>query len=430
MPSRAANLLRQLVAERSPIERLKQQQLDRLQTLVHDSYEHTVAYRCLMQRAGVRPDSILSLSDIERLPIVNKQDLLEFTEEQRTSRLFKYHQRARRIFTSGSTGVPYEFDIDAAYDRWRKAQYLRPYITTGRRPLHKVLRFTALTGDRQYSAPPWNPFRERLMPCTSPTSEQISALMQLRPAIVQGYPSALRCLAFELRSGGIRTPYVRIVYTDSELLTPDTRALIGRAFGAPVLDIYGSFETDNMAYQCSAESTYHVAIDSVIAESTVDDDPVIDCDGDLVVTVLHNRVTPFIRYNLQDQVRLLRSECGCGRTFPMMAIVAGRRDDLIVCSDGSRRSPMSMLDRLDQFGDLVREYQIAQTGLGDFTVHVVPKRILSADDEARIRDAVRFDTTDSTVTIKTHRRLARTEAQKLKAFVNEMRPAHGNDHGN
>ena len=58
MPIRALHLVRQLAAERKRPGLLQRAQLGKLRRLVHESYEHTVAYRCLMQRAGVLPEEI------------------------------------------------------------------------------------------------------------------------------------------------------------------------------------------------------------------------------------------------------------------------------------------------------------------------------------------------------------------------------------
>ena len=430
MPIRAMHLASQLAAQWTSPEALERRQLTLLQDLVHTSYAQTTAWRCLMQRATVHPDDIKTLQDIERLPVVYKEDLLEFSEGERTNRRVAGAGHGVRITTSGSTGAPFEFDIERKYDKWRKAQYLRPYVTNGRRPWHTVLRFTTLLDDSPAGRSRWRPFPERQIDCMSSVSSQISELRERRPIFVQGYPSVLRCLAFELLARRTETPYVRTVFTDSELLTPDTRALIEKAFNAPVLDVFGSFETDNIAYQCSRDSDYHVTTDSVIAEVIDAGEPVSDGDGDLVVTVLRSRMTPFIRYNLRDQVRLLESSCDCGRQFPLMKIVAGRSVDLVVCRDGTRESPMSMTYSMVQFSDFIREYQIAQNDVDRFTVRLVPASPITDAEEHRIIEAIKTHYPDATVTVQPVQKLTRTTAAKLKAFVSEMPATGGTGNGN
>ena len=430
MPIRALHLANQLAAQWKPPGIIEKRQLSLLQELVHASYANTTAWRCLMQRAGVRPDDIKTLKDIERLPVVGKEDLLEFSRDERTNSTAGGAEHATSIATSGSSGAPYEFDVERPYDLWRKAQYLRPYVTNGRRPWHNMLRLTALTENGPPGRHLWRPFPERRVHCTSDISLQIAELCDRRPTFVQGYPSALRCLAFELVARGIETPYVRTVFTDSELLTPDTRILIEQAFGAPVLDIFGTFETDNIGYQCSRDSDYHVTTDSVIAEVHSDGGPVVNQDGDLVVTVLRGRMTPYIRYNLRDQVRLLPSSCACGRRFPLMKIVAGRSVDMVMLRDGKHESPMSMTYSMIQFFDFVREYQIIQNDIDRFTVRIVPSIAITDSEKSRILDTIQAHHPDAAFTIEPVRELPRTRAAKLKAFVNEIPAARRNEHGN
>jgi phenylacetate-CoA ligase len=430
MPIRALHLVRQLAAERKPPALLQEVQLDKLRRLVHESYEHTVAYRCLMQRAGVLPEKIKTLQDIERLPVICKGDLLEFTEQERTNQRRSAGRRLLRVATSGSSGKPFEFVIDGEYDSWRKAQYLRPYVSNGRRPWHRVLRLTAIADQSNSGGSRFSPYRELRIACTAPIEDQLKALQTFRPSTMQGYPSALRCLAFEINLRKISTPYVRTVFTDSELLTPDSRSLIEAAFSAPVLDIFGTFETDNILYQCSRSSDYHVAVDSIIPEIIQDGIQVREGKGELVATVLNNLTSPFIRYNLEDVVGHVTSPCDCHRTFPLISILAGRADDLVQTASGQRRSPLSFLWRFDSFSDLLREYQIVQMAIDQFEVKVVPLRALTDAEKSRIRDAITADYPDACVNVVAQLALPRSPAEKLKAFVCKVPPMVRGKYGN
>ena len=143
MPKRAFHLASQLAAQWASPEALEKRQLALLQELVQASYTQTTAWRCLFQRARVHPDDIKTLQDIERLPVVCKADLLEFNEDERTNYSVAGAKHAERIMTSGSSGTPFEFNVERTYNKWRKAQYLRPYVANGRKPWHKRKKETA-----------------------------------------------------------------------------------------------------------------------------------------------------------------------------------------------------------------------------------------------------------------------------------------------
>lgn len=427
MPRRIVNLGRQLIAEHRPLRSLERLQLRRLQALVHEAYRNTTFYRTLMQRAGVKPGQIRALEDLRRLPIITKEDFREFSPQEcaNQQRLARYG--GETVATSGSSGEPFEFMVDGIGSAWRKAQYLRPYVTNGRRPWHRTLRLTAVRVGEEPGGSGVRFFRERKAACTSPVARQVDWLLESRPHILQGYPSALRAMALEIRRREIPPPPLTGLFTDSEMLTVGTRNIIEEAFASRVLDVFGAFETDNMAYQCQRARDHHVAVDSVIAEVIRDGDQIESGEGDLVTTVLNNLATPFIRYRLGDRVSPVRDACPCGRTFPLIRIEAGRSDDRVVAPDGSLRSPMSFLWRFDSLSELVLEYQVVQQSPAEFLVRIVPARALSPADEQRIREVIRKDFPAASVRIEQMTSIPRTPAQKLMAFVNEIPPGNRSD---
>jgi phenylacetate-CoA ligase len=52
--------------------------------------------------------------------------------------------------------------------------------------------------------------------------------------------------------------------------------------------------------------------------------------GELVLTTLTKQAQPVMRYRTGDLTRLLPGDCPCGRTFPRMARLTGRVDDMLV----------------------------------------------------------------------------------------------------
>ncbi|GFO66547.1 hypothetical protein GMLC_01260 [Geomonas limicola] len=57
-------------------------------------------------------------------------------------------------------------------------------------------------------------------------------------------------------------------------------------------------------------------------------------EGEVVVTELHAKAVPFVRYRLGDRGILLPSGCSCGRNLPLLKISAGRKDDYIRTPEG------------------------------------------------------------------------------------------------
>jgi phenylacetate-CoA ligase len=367
---------------------LMERQTRQLRSLVRQAQERVPFYRDLYAARGIPPQSVNALADLQSLPVVDKA-MLRAAGAATVS--LDAPAETVAINTSGSSGEPFRFQIDHRYDQWRKAQYLRPYLSAGQRLRDKVFRLTG----RPKRQLPWfsklGVLREWRIHSAAEPAHIIEAWRQIRPDILQGWPSALRSLANHcIESGQPLLPAPRLVFTDSELMLPDTRTLLERAFGSSPIDIFGTFESDNIAYQCPFRNGYHVAIDSVVLEIVRDGKPVpIGEDGEMVVTALRNRTTPFIRYNLKDIGRLSAQPCPCGLPFPLLAVVEGRVTDLAVLPDGRRCTPQGIFARMNSLSDTVRHYQLRQAASGDFEFLIVPARNLSNLEQQEIIDAVR-----------------------------------------
>lgn len=358
-----------------------------LRALVRHAASRVPFYRDLYAAHGVDAAAFNGLSDLPALPVVDKAML-----RNAGAAAVSIDAPLDRVTvcTSGSTGEPFEFPIDRSYDQWRKAQYLRPYLSNGRRLVDTVLRLTAFPTRRS----PWfsrlGLLRERQYGCGTEPARIVGEWRAWKPQVLQGYPSALLSLAHHcLERGELLEPRPQRVFADSELLTNRTRSFLERTFGVPVIDVFGSYETDNIAYQCEAGSGYHVAIDCVMLEIVRDGKPVPPGEeGELVVTVLANRTHPFIRYNLRDTARLSVEHCSCGRTFPVLSGISGRADDFILLGDGRRRTAIDVLGRIDRFARAIWQYQLRQVEIGRFELLIVPSaRHADADAEDIARAA-------------------------------------------
>jgi phenylacetate-CoA ligase len=105
----------------------------------------------------------------------------------------------------------------------------------------------------------------------------------------------------------------------------------------------------------------------------VDDagEPVLQGEaGEIVITHLDNRAMPFIRYRTGDVGRLLDARCACGRGLQVMDVVAGRRTDHLVATDGTVKHALSLIYVLREI-DSVRQFQIHQDCNRDVRIDVV-----------------------------------------------------------
>jgi phenylacetate-CoA ligase len=416
---KALYLRRMLASARRTPAQLAFRQRRLLEKLVRSAAMHVPLYRQLFAARGIDARGFRFERDFQRLPVVDKTQLRAAGASARSA--LRAHA-AVRISTSGSSGEPFEFLIDPAYDQWRKAQYLRPYLQLGRRWGDSVLRLTSAPRDARPLFGRLRALRETALSCGAEPGLVEASWQRLAPQILQGYPSSLRALAHHCLERGRRLePAPRLVFTDSELLLPDTRALLEQQFAAPVLDIFGTFETDNIGFECRHRAGFHITTDSVLLEILRDGVPVPDGEeGEIVVTVLHNRTSPFIRYNLRDLARLAPRPCACGLPFPLLTGLQGRANDLLLLEDGAERSAMHVFRGLRAFTHLLRQYQLRQLAVGRFELLVVPASPCADADLARLRALLAQNLGGGELCVRVVAAIPPGPSGKWRAFVQEL----------
>lgn len=422
-------LLWMLTAQRANAVRLRRIQNDLFRRLVAQAFRHVPFYRQYYQSLGIGSAEIRDIADITILPIIDKQMLRSVDRSERLDQRFRDQKNLIEISTSGSTGQPFKFPIDRSYDQYRKAQYIHAHLSAGRRITDQTLRFSDVNPDyRGYARPSGHGWfrhfgllREYQLFPDSQLDAQIREVDRLRPDVIHGYGSSLSLMASYAGERNIPLHSPRLIITDSELLMDDQRLIIEKGFQAPVRDIYGTFETDNIAYQCPTSDNYHIALESVILEIVKDGVPVpVGETGEVVCTVLHNHVSPLIRYSLRDMAAISPEPCGCGSPLPALRMFGGRADDYAKDSVGRSISPRSFLSRFDALADAILEYQITQPALKRFIVKVVPGLAFGESTRHCIERNMLDVFPDAEILVQTTQYLDRGRSGKLRVFVSAV----------
>lgn len=138
---------------------------------------------------------------------------------------------------------------------------------------------------------------------------------------------------------------------------PETKKAIESAWGARIFDHSGMTEIGPMSFECKEapggihviESEYIVEVIDPETGKEVPDGQV----GELVVTNLGRWGSPVIRYRTNDQVRLTRGTCACGRTFARLeGGILGRVDEMFIVR-GNNVFPTAIEAVLRRFAEIV-----------------------------------------------------------------------------
>jgi phenylacetate-CoA ligase len=148
---------------------------------------------------------------------------------------------------------------------------------------------------------------------------------------------------------------------------PQVRDRIAQAFGARVYDHTGMTEIGPLGFEChqapggvhlyEGESIVEV-IDPVTGRTLGDGET-----GELVLTNLGRWASLLIRYRTNDQVRLTRDKCACGRWFARLeGGILGRIDDMITVR-GNNVFPAGLEAVIRKFPE-VAEFRVTVVGTG------------------------------------------------------------------
>ena len=95
-----------------------------------------------------------------------------------------------------------------------------------------------------------------------------------------------------------------------------------KAFGLPIISEYGAAESGIIAFECP-KGHMHIAMEGVIVE---------EMNNEIVVTNLHLKSFPIIRYKLGDYIELAPDDfqCSCGRKHRVIRDISGRVGSSII----------------------------------------------------------------------------------------------------
>lgn len=378
---------------RATRERLVRFQTLHLKHLIAHAYRDVPYYRRLFDSHGLTPDDVRTPADLARVPLTTRAAIQQAGPEEMLARGV-VRDRLVRIRSSGSTGRPLSLHRSSAEERILGALRHRAMATFGvlRRERVAVVR-RVLASD--VGSPAWTTLARTfvhgpapaMLDCDAPPAELLRQMASLRPACINGYPGVLARLTRLLDRDALRGLGVRAVVTGGEVLTADARREIAHGFGAPVWDLYASWEFNLMAWECRETGQYHVCDDGLVLEVVRDGRPVRPGEaGTIVGTCLHSYAMPLIRYEVGDLAVRGADACACGQPFATIAGIQGRVVDLFTLPDGRVVHPFGIFSPIrDRFG-WIREYQVTQRRTDHFVMTIVAEPPPTEADVALLRD--------------------------------------------
>lgn len=231
----------------------------------------------------------------------------------------------------------------------------------------------------------WTELEERGWTLSNPNSELfllskaasmahcVDWLRRIKPRYLMAPPSIVSGIINEVRiNGGTPIRLDRIVIT-SETPADNLAQDVYAAFGAQLVDNYGSREVGEIACTCPGNGpAKHVAAETVLVEIIKPDGSLAEPGemGTVVVTPFYNYATPLVRYDIGDFAIQGQRSCPCGRSLQLIERVLGRHHALFRFKDGTTRFPTG-LNAMKRYLPWL-QMQLVQTHLDRVEVRYVP----------------------------------------------------------
>lgn len=348
----------------------------RLEGLLDTAATKVPYYRDYWRRHGGRRRDWIRL---ENWPITPKADVR--ADPKKFVSLARSPGRLIRTTTSGTTGTPVAVVasrqtivehyalVEARLNRWNGVSTRDRWAILGGQVVAAVNRGKPPYWVRNFALNQLYLSSHHISPSTAGDFSRI--LMSFQPSFMVVYPSSATFLAREFLFQELDAPKLKVVITNAESISRESRETLSSVFSCPVRETYGQVEMVAMASECHRGSL-HLWPESGLVEVFQDEKDVPVKDGTvgrIVATGLLNDAMILVRYEVGDRGSLAPGSrsCACGRGLPVLEQVIGRLTDFVVTADGRRVFWLNPVF----YGLPVKEAQIIQESEDSLLVLVV-----------------------------------------------------------
>ena len=390
-----------VLTKMGPQER-KQYLNSRLQELLQFSYEKSPALKDRLDRAGIKPSAVKKIEDLQSMPILRKDDLIELCKKNPpfAGLVTLPTRKIQRIYIS--PGPIFDPHHDSKTYWRRHAQLMKDLgfrkhdVVINAWSYHLVP--AGLLVDESLRR-----IGVTVIPMgTGNTELHAQVIKNLRVTGFFGATGFFMNIITKAEEMGfnIRKDFnLRLACIGGEMGGGPMRKLVEEKYGIATSDVYGTADVGLMAFECSEKSGLHIAEDVIveIIDPATGKPVSEEGTGELVITPIDDTY-PLLRFGTGDLVGWVKKPCSCGRTSLKITRILGRIGDA-VRTRGMFIHPRQLEPVMAGFPDVLR-YQavVTRTGFRDeLLLQVELKDKTSLDKESlsgelikQVSDAIRI----------------------------------------
>lgn len=368
--------------ETLPRESLEKLQLKKFKRIAKWAYDNSKFHKALYDDAGLRPEDIRSMEDVNRVPKVEKSMMRSIQRKDPfpygdalcvpLDEVTEFRQ------TSGTTGNPiYQPDTWRDWEWWSEC-WSTLLWAQGYRPHDRVFIpfgyniFVAFWAGH-YAC-------EKIGCETVPggvldTKARILKIEELKPTAMMATPTYVLGMADTARDKmGIDPAALGIKRItcagEPGALIPATKKRMEESWNAKVFDHAGATEIGAWGFECEAQpGALHINEAMFLAQVEDLETGQLVTEpgrrGKLVITALDRIAQPCVRFDSKDIVEFSDRQCECGRTYRLVkGGVIGRADDITKVK-GVLLAPSAIEDVVRSIQGFSDEYEVVVEKKGD-----------------------------------------------------------------
>lgn len=353
-----------------------------LRKIIKHVYRYVPFYQQTFKNLGLTPNDILVAQDINKLPIISKDDF-----RKQTINFFAKNFKTKNCVcfsTSGTTGQPikiyynknslkfiYDLQKTGFIEKFRRLYGPGRILGTKGVITVNIIRPNSAFHTNLKALP-----RSSQHPCLSildPLKKNMEILSRLQPDSIWTYGSYLEVMIHNLSERELKRIHPKVVVFTADGIKPNVRKAIESVWGCEVFGSYGSAETQGLGFECIDHSGYHL-YEGICALRIINEhgnEAKVNERGELIISNLFNKATSLLNYRLGDLV-VKGNNCPCGCPLLKITEIEGRKEDIIFLPNGKIISPRVIGDKFySGFG--IDQYQIIQKTKGEIEVLIFTK---------------------------------------------------------
>jgi phenylacetate-CoA ligase len=366
------------------LEEIRDWQSERLRRIVRHAYDNVELYKRKWNEVGIGPEDIKTIDDLNRLPIVTKEDLRKSFPEGMMAKNYD-SKDCRMMATSGSSGTPIKIFVERDRVLFDMAKSFFWMKLTGFEKSLGTTKFGKSLGivvtredsmecvmDNEIS---W-PYKGRMHRCNvmDEPKNHVKALNDVKPNTLITYPSVLKNIALFALGEKVEVHQPELIITSGEIFDNHTKKVAEKVFSGQFLNHYGATEGGTIASECPKHEGLHVSWNVIVELMSNGEVVQPGTPGQVVITDLYKKATPIIRYAGLGDVAIMKAGWGaCNVKSFVLESVEGRLVDSIILEDGKIVHPYT-LTLLMQDVPFISKFQIIQKEMNEIEILIVEER--------------------------------------------------------